>query len=73
MPMAIVGLGWTRDETVFAILALTIVAMSIFRLDQILFRPRKRTADLRNLPPSRKPRISWEIESEEDSNQGPRG
>ncbi len=54
---------WTRDETVFAVFAMLIVAMSTFGIDRLLFRPKNLR---RRSPDPRKHRVSYIVEEIQD-------
>lgn len=55
--------NWTRDETIFAVFAMLIVAMSTFGIDRLLCRPKKTR---RRSPDPRKYRVSYIIEEQKD-------
>jgi hypothetical protein len=57
---------WTLGETVFAVLAMLIVAMSIFRVDLLLFRPKPLQT---RGPDPRKYRIGYIVEEEDDAGE----
>ena len=64
------NLGWSRDETVFAITAISILAVGVLRIDQLLFRPKKRPQAPQK---PRKHRVSYVVEVEEVDDQDAKG
>ena len=57
--MTVVELGWDAGEMIFAIAAMLVVAMSVFGVDKLFFRPRQK---IRPPAPPRKHRVSYVIE-----------
>ena len=58
--------GWSRDETLFAVMAVIVLALGILRLDLILFRP-KNKPPAPQPPTPRKHRVGYVIETEEEA------
>lgn len=62
--MAGMRLEWTTGETIFAIVAMLIVAMSTFGFDKLLFRSQKRKT---RPPDPRNYRIGYIVEGDDET------
>ena len=65
--MSAVHWEWTRGETIFAVLAMLVVAMSTFGVDRHLFRSKKRSF---RPPDPRNYRIGYVIEEHDGNEDG---
>ena len=56
-------LGWTFDETAFAIVAIFVLALGVLGIDKLLFRPKRKPPAPRK---QRRHRVSYVVEEIED-------